>query len=157
MATKPKAASTAATAANAVVEEAESPQLQEAPITITQFTQGTPTDVNVNDTPHPRDAHLNLSIPHPSVSDKAHELFSSFADHHDNQDDCSRLCKKSIVFSRFLFNGGPDADPSLATFIRDARFDDGRDALMIRTWCNPSHNFRDGPLAKAYNTNCKIH
>jgi hypothetical protein len=153
MATNPKAASPATTVANAVAEEVESPQHHEAPITITQFTQGTPVDVNVNDTPHPRDAHHNQSIPHPNVSDKAHELYNTFALHHDNQDDCSRLCKKSIEFSRFLFNGGPEADPSLATFINEARFDDGRDAVMISTWCDPAYTFRDGPPAKAYNTN----
>jgi hypothetical protein len=163
MATNPKAATAAATAANAVAEEVESPQHHEAPITVTQFTQGTPdalVDVNnivdVDNTPHPRDAHHNQSIPHPNVSDIAHELYNTFALHHDNKDVCSRLCKKSIVFSRFLFNGGPDADPSLATFIDDARFDNGRDALMIRNWCDPAHTFRGGPPAKAYNTNPNV-
>jgi hypothetical protein len=160
MATNPsKAATAAATAANAVAEKVESSQHPAAPITVTQFTQGTPDAlVDVNSTnphphPHPRDAHHNQSIPHPNVSDIAHELYNTFALHHDNEDVCSRLCKKSIVFSCFLFNGGPDTDPSLVTFIEDARFDDGRDALIIRMWCDPAHTFCGGPPAKAYNTN----
>jgi hypothetical protein len=55
--------------------------------------------------------------------------------------------------SRFLFNGSPDADPSLATFIRDARFDDCRDAVMIRNYFHPEYTLCGGPPARAYNTN----
>jgi hypothetical protein len=108
---------------------------------------------------HPRDAHHNPSIPHPNYSDIAHELYNQFASHWNNEeDDCSQFCKKSIVMSRFLFNGDHDANPDyLATFIKDAKFDDGCDAdIMIKSYFQPGYTFRNGPPARAYNTNPNI-
>jgi hypothetical protein len=107
-----------ATAANAVAEEEESPQYRVA-VAVTQQTRGTKQepgddveDDNENEefvpSIHPRVAHHNASIPHPhpNYSKIAHELYNGFASHWNNEGECSQLCKKSIVISRFLESFG---------------------------------------------------
>jgi hypothetical protein len=128
-----------------------------APIAVTQYTQGTLQEPGED--AHPWDAHHNQSIPHPNVSDFAHELYNTFEAHHDNEDVCSRLCKKSIVFP---------ASCSMAalTLIHHLQHSLRMRGLMMAVMSSWSERgvtlptpsvVAGGPPAKAYNTNPNLH